>query len=124
MKSALQLLKQLENQQMDLKLIPDELRQLLQREIEILTNYHEKTFLKYEGRVKIHHPHLQSAEVFEGRESLIKTYVALYCDNQECFNGYWIHLFPLFSKVIDYSEHLEKLEKLIENYFTSYPVEE
>jgi uncharacterized membrane protein YgaE (UPF0421/DUF939 family) len=115
---ALSLLKNIEKHQTDLEMVPKEFRQLVQREIEILTNYHEKILLKFEGKLKTHHPHNPSTEVFQGRRALLQHFMSLYSEYQEEENEQWMHLFPLFSKMIDYSDHLERLDKLVEGYYS------
>jgi uncharacterized membrane protein YgaE (UPF0421/DUF939 family) len=115
---ALSLLENIEKHQMDLETIPKELRQLVQREIEILTNYHEKILLKFEGKLKTHHLHYPSVEVLQGRHALLQQFMSLYKGYQEDENEHWMHLFPLFSEILDYSDHLERLDRLIESYYS------
>jgi uncharacterized membrane protein YgaE (UPF0421/DUF939 family) len=115
---ALSLLENIEKHQMDLETIPKEFRQLVQREIEILTNYHEKILLKFEGKLKTHHPHYPSVEVLQGRHALLQQFMSLYKGYQEDENEHWMHLFPLFSEILDYSDHLERLDRLIESYYS------
>jgi uncharacterized membrane protein YgaE (UPF0421/DUF939 family) len=121
---ALSLLENIEKHQMDLETIPKELRQLVQREIEILTNYHEKIMLKFEGKLKTHHPHLPSSEVLLGRHALLQQFMSLYKEYQEEENEHWMHLFPLFSKILDYSDHLERLDRLIESFYSFHSTTE
>jgi uncharacterized membrane protein YgaE (UPF0421/DUF939 family) len=114
------LLEHIEHQQRNLQLVPVELRELLQREVEILTNYHEKILLKFEGKIKTNHPHHTPADMMEGRGQLLQSFMQLYsvqgCSTIEFGQEQWIQLFPLIAKLIDYSEQLEQLDRLVENY--------
>jgi uncharacterized membrane protein YgaE (UPF0421/DUF939 family) len=115
---ALSLLKNIESHQSELETAPKGLRDLVRREVEMLSSYHEKILLKFEGKLKTHHPHLPPAEVFQGRSELLHHFMSLYKENVAEGNEEWIHLFPLFSKVLDYSDHLERLDKLVEGYYS------
>lgn len=115
---ALSLLKNIEAHHNALETAPTELRELVQHEVEILSNYHEKILLKFEGKLKTQHPHLPQSGVSQGRSELLHHFMNLYKVNVAEENEEWIHLFPLFSKVIDYSDHLERLDKLVAGYYS------
>ncbi|WP_025026991.1 FUSC family protein [Caldalkalibacillus mannanilyticus] len=117
-KKAFYLLERSERQQNDLQTLSEDLRELLHREIEMLTNYHEKILLKYEGKIKTQHPHQPSNDIIQGREGLLHSFVLLYDDENEARRSQWLHLFPVLSRVIDYSEDLDHLDKLVENYYS------
>lgn len=115
---ALLLLNKLEKHHHTLDTATDELRGIIQRELEVLTNYHEKILLKFEGKVKSRHPHLKSRELIKSRKFMLDHFVTLYEESNELEDDHWIHLFPLFSLIVDYGEHLERLDKLVEGYYS------
>lgn len=116
-KRAFYLLGRSERQQNDLICLSEELKEQLHREVELLTNYHDKIFLKFEGKIKTQHPHLPASEIFKGREGLLSNFVQLYNDQEnEEARTQWLHIFPVLSRVIDYSDDLDHLDKLVENY--------
>ncbi|WP_202080984.1 FUSC family protein [Caldalkalibacillus salinus] len=142
---ALYLLTQFEKHQSDLTQMSEELQAMIDREVDVLCNYHEKILLKYEGKIKSQHPHLPYEEASEGRRLLLEKYLqmvpsALLNDKHiedestikhgalktpyeshedDILSGdAAINLFPLIAQIIDYSNALERLDKLVEGYQT------
>lgn len=115
---ALSLLRNIERHQYELHALPKELRGIIQQEIEMLTNYNEKILLKYEGKIKAKHPRHISTGIFEGREALVSNFMQLYQKQQKEDHEDWVQLFPIVSKIIDYSDQLERLDKLIQGYYS------
>lgn len=115
---SLLLLYKIEKHQHSLDSLSVELRGIIQRELEVLTNYHEKILLKFEGKLKSKHPHLKSNELDKSRKYMLNHFMTLYEEGNQMINKNWIHLFPLFAFIVDYGEHLERLDKLVEGYHT------
>ncbi|MDQ0340033.1 uncharacterized membrane protein YgaE (UPF0421/DUF939 family) [Caldalkalibacillus uzonensis] len=115
---GLALLKSIEKHKCNLAQVPLGLTKLLQEEIDILTNYHERILLKYERKLRSHHPHMIPTDVFSGRDQVLTQFMSLYKENQEQQDEDWIHLFPLFAQLIDYADELERLDKLVEAYYS------
>lgn len=118
---ALSLLHSLEKHKTDLAYIPDDLKQLLQHELDILTSYHERILLKYEGKIKSSHPHHMVTDVFEGRDEVLDHFMHLYQSNKDDQHDHWVHLFPIFAQMINYADILERLDKLVDGYYSFHP---
>ncbi|GGK28154.1 membrane protein [Caldalkalibacillus thermarum] len=112
------LLQSIEKHKTKLAYVPPDLKALLQKEIDILTNYHERILLKYERKLRPHHPHVIPTDVVSGRDQVLTQFMALYKENQEKQDEDWIHLFPLFAQLIDYADTLKRLDKLVESYYS------
>lgn len=113
---AFALLKHVEKKQNEIRLLSDDVKLFFQQEVDLLASYHEKIFLKYEGKIKPNHIHQGLKEIVEGRENLLQSFINLYKGDQMEGREESVHLFSLFSSVIVYSEQLEHLNKLIESY--------
>lgn len=112
---------QIERHRLELSSIPQEWRQIIIDQLNVLTSYHEKILLKYEGKLKIHHPHLPEAPVVKGKEKVLEQFVGSYQSGQQ--DKEWINLFPLIAALINYSNHLERLDKLVEGYRSFHAVD-
>lgn len=110
------LFKQIERNQTDLEILPPELHDLIKEEISLLTNYHEKVFLKYEGKLKIHHPHVPEQQVLEGRQEVLQQFIREYQAKDQAVEQQWINLFPVIAAIIEYYNELERLDKLVDGY--------
>ncbi|GAA0370023.1 FUSC family protein [Bacillus horti] len=113
---ALYLFKQLERNQPALAMLPEQLQQLIKEEIDLLTNYQEKIFLKYEGKLKIKHPHVPEPQVLLGRQQVLEKFIKEYQEKDSSLEERWIHMFPAIAAIIDYYHELERLDKLVEGY--------
>lgn len=102
--------------------LPQDMLLALQKEIEVLSHYHEKILLKYEGKLKIQHPHLKPDEVIQGREDLVKRFMDNAAEHQIKNQEEWYQLFPLFGSIMNYLDNLERLEKLVEGYHSFHEV--
>ena len=115
--AALSLLQSLNKYRGALAAAPDEFTDLLQRQIEMLTNYHERILLKYEGSLKTGNPEVISDDVLEGRDKVLQNFMEQYKKNQEEAQHDWMHLFFLLALFFDYADELQQLDKLVEGYY-------
>jgi uncharacterized membrane protein YgaE (UPF0421/DUF939 family) len=115
---SLSLIKSIYKHRPELHHTPDQLNGMLQRELELLTSYHERILFKYEGKLKTKHPHHIDEEIFRGRDALLKKFMELYEQSRSENEEEWLHLFPLFSLLIDYADELERLDKMVEGYYS------
>lgn len=115
-KKSFYLFKLIERSQAELELIPQDLHEFIMEEINLLTNYHEKILLKYEGKLKIIHPHVPEPHIVEGRQQLLEQFISGYQDKEQALEEQWINLFPLIAAIVDYYYELERLDKLVNGY--------
>jgi uncharacterized membrane protein YgaE (UPF0421/DUF939 family) len=110
--------------QLDVKILimPDEVRKMIQTHLDELTNYHERIHLKYIGKVRHQSPEEMLNTVGSGESTLTERYVDLY-ESGECNRELWMTIFPLIGMIIDYNDHLEHLDLLVDS-FHSYHQEE
>ncbi|WP_110114314.1 aromatic acid exporter family protein [Bacillus sp. CGMCC 1.16541] len=110
---TLKLLHRLEN---DIHHTKESFQELLNAELECLLSYHEQVMLKFVGKIKSNPATMITNEVCSGRRALIDAFMnyKLYEDDKQ--NKMVYHLFPLVSSIIEYSEELEHLDKLIDSF--------
>jgi hypothetical protein len=54
-------------------------------------------------------------EICESKQSVMNSFLSHYKPDGD-LNDQWLHLFPVFALIIDYSDHLSHLNRLIESY--------
>lgn len=115
---ALETLKLLHRLENELHRMPSAFQEHIQSELDSLVNYHEQMLLKFIGKVKTQHSSYMLNEVCICRQQLIQTFMSY--QNNEDSEQYktWLHLFPLVSSIIDYSEKVEHLDMLISSFYT------
>jgi uncharacterized membrane protein YgaE (UPF0421/DUF939 family) len=107
---ALDTLKILHRFENELYHMPLECQQAIRSQLDSLLHYHEQLLLKFIEKVK-YHPRTETAiETHQERKRLIE---AFYTHLQQK-NEYY--LFSLLGTIIDYSEQLEHLDKLIDSF--------
>jgi uncharacterized membrane protein YgaE (UPF0421/DUF939 family) len=108
---ALELLKSLHRHENELYNMPEPLQELIQLKLDGLTNFHEQMLLKYTDKVRAQHTLEMDDEI--SKKSLMKCIMSYYKSPE---NEDWIQLFPVFAQIIDYSDHLEHLNTLVESF--------
>lgn len=116
-KKAKEILKSLSKHDNAVNSLPEEMSQLLQLQVDYLTNYHERILLKYMGKVKPQSTEVYYQEINAGKHQLINVYMTYYNDTQIDGDD-WIHFLPVIALVIEYSEELEHLDRLVDGFFT------
>lgn len=111
---ALELLQRIEEKQTELQTLPPDLKRAFQIELERLINLNDQILLKYERKIKP--VHLQKATSYaQGREKLLGQWLSLF-QNEEKSKTDWPAIFPIIALMMDYSNQLEHLDKLISSY--------
>lgn len=123
-KRSLELLHRLHKHENEITNLPESFRNLIQDWLDYLLTYHEQLLLKYTGKLKPEHSHIDESPLKHSdvMEALIKQ--ILYeneRENEEEFSSY--HLFYIFSRLLDYEENLEHLDTLIVSYQTFHSKE-
>jgi uncharacterized membrane protein YgaE (UPF0421/DUF939 family) len=118
---SLDTLKKLHRLENELHHLPEEFQSILANELDYLVDFHERSLLKFIGKIKPEAPVEFIKEGQFNKQELVDTFMDFKgnCIDQECF----YHLLPLIAVIIDYSEQLEHLDTLI-NSFHSYHKEE
>lgn len=114
---ALTILKSLNRRENELHHMPDKLQILIRDRLDYLTNYHERILLKYVGKVKTQTTEECLQEVCQGKQKLTELFIEFYKD-KEIDPSEWLHLFPVIAQIVEYSDQLEYLDKLVESFFT------
>ncbi|MDM5197565.1 aromatic acid exporter family protein [Fictibacillus enclensis] len=112
-KKLLELLRNLHRHENELLCMPEELRELITEQVECLTSYHEQVLLKYTGKIRSQHSTGMLDELCENKSSLMKSFMNYY---NEVENDQWMQWFPVFALIIDYSDQLEHLNRLVESF--------
>lgn len=113
---ALVILKSLNRRENELHHMPEELQTLIRERLDYLTNYHERILLKYVGKVKTHTTEECIQEVCLGKQELMELFVNFY-KKEEIDSDEWLHLFPIIAQIVEYSDQLEYLDKLVNGFF-------
>jgi uncharacterized membrane protein YgaE (UPF0421/DUF939 family) len=121
---ALDTLKHLHRLENDIHHLPDSFRELIQNELDCLVNYHEQVLLKFIGKTKTHQPLEIQDAVCTGKHELLCFFMGMKTPEQDEEYKMWLHMFPLVSSIIDYSEQVEHLDKLIGSFYTYHKPED
>ncbi|MGJ9385157.1 hypothetical protein CR203_16320 [Salipaludibacillus neizhouensis] len=116
-KKAKEILKSLSKHDNVLTQLPEELEQLMQLQVDYLTNYHERILLKYMGKVKKQSTEQFYDEIHSGKHQLINVFMTYHRDDQIDLDE-WIQFLPVIALIVEYSEELEHLDKLVDGFFT------
>ncbi|WP_042478973.1 FUSC family protein [Bacillus ndiopicus] len=118
-KKSLELLQRLHKHENELSNLPETILMLIQERVDLLLTYHEQLLLKFTGKLRADHStwvrqeeHLQRTEVMDLFIKQIT--IAKETEGEEEFSSY--HLLYILSRILDYEENLEHLDKLIMSY--------
>ncbi|MFX3623311.1 MAG: aromatic acid exporter family protein [Ectobacillus sp.] len=118
---TLKLLHRLEN---ELHYMPDTFQRLIRNELDCLVNYHEQVLLKFIGKTKTHQALDMLEMVCLRKDELIRSFMSYRNEEREDDYKTWLHLFPLISSILDYSEEVEHLDRLISSFYTYHKPDE
>ena len=120
---ALYTLKVLHRLENDMHHMPKSFQDLIASELDHLVNYHEQILLKFIGKIKSHNSLEIAEEACTCKKRLLDTVLQYQRSAEEDNNDTFYQLFPLLATIIDYSDQLTHLDKLIES-FHSYHKDE
>lgn len=100
--------------------LPDEMKNLLKEQIDHLTQFHERTLLKFDGKVR-HEPAEKSLQEIEIGEKALTERLIIYSEKKRMNNENWTELFQTIGLIIAYKEHLKHLDLLIDSFQTYHP---
>jgi uncharacterized membrane protein YgaE (UPF0421/DUF939 family) len=113
---AMETLKLLHRLEHDMHHMPKTFQHLIRSEIECLLTYHEQVMLKFIGKIKTQFSETMANEACTSKRALINHFMGHKLFENEEENKMVYHLFPLVSVIIEYSEQLEHLDKLIDSF--------
>lgn len=118
-KRSLELLTRLHKHENELTQLPDQFRLMIQERLDFLLTYHEQLLLKFTGKLKSGHSGIAHTEEYLNRTQVMDIFiqqimVAKQEDGEEQFSSY--HLLYILSRILDYEENLEHLDRLIVSY--------
>jgi uncharacterized membrane protein YgaE (UPF0421/DUF939 family) len=111
---ALETLKLLHRLENELQHMPMEFQQAIRSELDCLLNYHEQILLKFIGKIKYQPDSEIVTEACNSRKLLVEAFNNHYLKRCKEADNY--HLFPLIGIIIEYSEQLDHLDKLIDSF--------
>lgn len=116
-KNAKVVLKSLSKHENVLNQLPEEMENTIQTQLDYLTNYHDRILLKYAGKVKPQTTDELYEEIAVGKKELTECFMQFYND-PTLEQSEWIHFFPVIALIIEYSEELEHLDRLVDGFYT------
>lgn len=104
-----------------LRLSTDEMKLEIRSQIELLINFQEELFFKYEKKLKTHQSFERTEEAIEHNVSLLENVMKHFDNNtDEESKKLMISLFPVISSFIEWSNQLEHTDKLIDSLYSHH----
>ena len=118
-KKSLELLMRLHKHENEITHSPEQFRLMIQERLDFLLTYHEQLLLKFTGKLKSDHSGLAKTEEYLNRTQVMDIFIeqimiAKQEDGEEAFSSY--HLLYILSRILDYEENLEHLDRLVHSY--------
>lgn len=113
---GLKTLKQLHRLENDIQHMPQSFQNLIKSEMECLLMYHEQALLKFIGKLKVQLTTSVPTEAYTKKRALIDAFMKYKLLEDDEDNKMLYHLFPLIASIIEYSEELEHLDRLIDSF--------
>ena len=125
-KKSIELLTRLHKHENEITHLPEQFRLMIQERLDFLLTYHEQLLLKFTGKLKSDHSGLNKTEEYLNRTQVMDIFiqqimVAKQEDGEEEFSSY--HLLYILSRILDYEENLEHLDRLVISYRTFHSKE-
>ncbi|WP_096439709.1 FUSC family protein [Alteribacter populi] len=114
---GMDILQSLSKHENNMQRMPHELQDLVKDQLDELTNYQERILLKYIGKVRPQTTEDLYEEVDSGKRQLTDVFFNLH-EDKRMDRDEWIHFFPVVALIVEYSEELEHLDRLVDSFFT------
>lgn len=102
--------------------LPEEMRELLQTQIDYLIQFHERTLFKYSGKARHDSSEDFLSEIASG-EKLLTEHLISYSEKKRLNQEDWTELFQTIGLIIGYKDQLKHLDLLIDSLYTYHPEE-
>lgn len=122
LEKAHSVLRNLDFQEQKILDLPEEMQELLREQLDYLTQFHERTLLKYSGKVRHESNEEILSEIEKGEHALTEQFVT-YNDMNTLPQEDWTELFQTIGLIIGYKDHLKHLDLLIDSFYTYHPDE-
>ncbi|MFC7395146.1 FUSC family protein [Scopulibacillus cellulosilyticus] len=109
------ILKILERNEQDFHHLPESFKEILQKRLEGLMNYHERILLKFNGKIRDEHHEEHAKDTCKHKMKITESFIDFY---DETAQQHWLNLFPLIAAIVAYSQLLEHLDMLVESFQT------
>ena len=119
---AIALLKNLHFHEQSILDLPEEMKELLREQIDYLTQFHDRTLLKYSGKVRHESSEEFLKEIDRGEKALTEQLI-VYSEKKRLNQEDWTELFQTIGLIIDYKDQLQHLDLLIDSFYTYHPNE-
>lgn len=102
--------------------LPEEMRELLQTQIDYLIQFHERTLFKYSGKARHESSEDFLSEIDRSEKSLTEQLI-IYSEKKRLNQEDWTELFQTIGLIIGYKDQLKHLDLLIDSLYTYHPEE-
>ncbi|MFA8440054.1 aromatic acid exporter family protein [Pueribacillus sp. YX66] len=119
---AIAVLKNLHFHEQSILDLPEEMKELLREQIDYLTQFHDRTLLKYSGKVR-HEPSEEFLEEIDKGEKALTEQLIVYSEKKRLNQEDWTELFQTIGLIIGYKDQLKHLDLLIDSLYTYHPEE-
>ncbi|HSI66257.1 MAG TPA: aromatic acid exporter family protein [Planococcus sp. (in: firmicutes)] len=124
-KKSLEVLRRLHRFENEMTELPDHFHMMVQERLESLASYHEQLYFKYVGKLRPEHSETSGIEAVIKRNEVMSIFVKeiniAHEEEDDEFSVY--HLMHVLSAILDYEEHLERLDSLIIAYLNYHSEE-
>lgn len=111
----LDILKTMHRNEQDYHLLPEDFKAILNEQVDRLMELHERIMLKFSGKTRGDYKEMHNEEASKKQAFLADSFIQIYND-PESNRDQWLIQLPLVALVIDYSEHLKRLDRLIDSF--------
>lgn len=108
-----QALNELDRNENAYRLLPADFRETLSLQLSGLMTFHERVLLKFDGKIRRKRHEEQARRDYQHRSELANTFFSFFSQNK---SDDWLDVLPLISTIIDYSQHIEHLDRLVTSY--------
>lgn len=108
-----QALNELDRNENAFRLLPDQFRETLRIQLSGLMTFHERVLLKFDGKIRGKRHEEQAKKDYQHRTQLANSFFSFFSQTN---NDEWLDILPLLSTIIDYSQHVEHLDLLVNSY--------
>ncbi len=113
-----EILKTLQRNEQDFHQLPDAIKETLQNRLDKLMAIHERILLKFNGKIRADLNEEYAKDSSHHKTKITETFFEGYQKDDSSEEVNWLNLFPLIALIIDYSQNLDHLDRLVESFQT------
>ncbi|WP_322787879.1 FUSC family protein [Salibacterium qingdaonense] len=111
------ILKSINRYENELYHLPEDMQKQIKSQVDQLMDYHDRILLRYVGKVHSQLPGDMEEEVMKGKTQLAEQFMKVY-DEEKHLKEEWFHVLPVVAHIMEYQDHLEHLDRLVESFFS------